>query len=216
MNVNDESGAADEARSRSQADRTERTRGQLVAAGREAFGQRGYEEVSTTDLATAAGVTRGALYHHFADKRDLFRAVYESVEAELTQRAAGALQTRGQAPTAAGAPGVAAELIAGAELFLDLTLQPEIGQIVLRDGPAVLGWSEWRRIGARYGLGVIENALARGVESGELRPVSIQPTAHALLGALDELAMWVAEADDVPAARREAGESLRLLVAALT
>ena len=100
-------------------------------------------------------------------------------------------------------------LSAGAELFLDHCLEPEVQRIVLLDAPAVLGWEEWREIGARYGLGLIAGLLTAGMESGEIRRQPVEPLAHALLGALDEVAMLVARADDPAAARAEAGETLR-------
>lgn len=196
---------------RTQAERTERTRAALLAAARRLFGAEGFAAVSTTAVAREAGVTRGALYHHFADKRELFRAVYEGVEADLTARAAETLA----ASSAGGEPDVAAGLVAGAESFLDACLDGPTGRIVLEDAPAVLGWSEWRAIGERFGLGVIEAALRFGVESGQLAALPPKPTAHALLGALDELALWVASAEDPASARREAGESLRAIVASL-
>ena len=96
-------------------------------------------------------------------------------------------------------------LEAGAEIFLDHCLEPEVQRIVLLDAPAVLGWEQWREIGARYGLGLIAGLLTAGMESGELRRQPVEPLAHALLGALDEVAMLVARADDPAAARADAG-----------
>ena len=107
-------------------------------------------------------------------------------------------------------------LAAGAEMFLDHCLEPEVQQIVLLDAPAVLGWEQWREIGARYGLGLIEALLTAGMETGEIRRQPIAPLAHALLGALDEIAMFVARADDPAAARAEAGETLAGLLKSLT
>ena len=106
-------------------------------------------------------------------------------------------------------------LAAGAEMFLDHCLEPEVQQIVLLDAPAVLGWERWREIGARYGLGLIEGLLAVGMQQGEIRSQPLQPLAHALLGALDEVAMFVARAEDPEAARVEAGETLAGLVEGL-
>jgi AcrR family transcriptional regulator len=192
--------------SRTQAERSETTRAALIDAARPLFAERGYADVGTEEIVRAAGVTRGALYHHFEDKRDLLRAVYEQLEAELAQEladrftpGAGALET----------------LRAGAEMFLDHCLEPEVQRIVLLDAPAVLGWEEWRAIGARYALGLIEALLTAGMESGEIRRQPIEPLSHALLGALDEVAMLVARADDPAAARSDAGQTLATLLAAL-
>lgn len=192
--------------SRTQAERSESTRGALIQAGRRLFAERGYADVGTEEIVRAAGVTRGALYHHFDGKSDLLAAVYEQIESEIAARLA---ETE--------APGADAleTLEAGAQMFLDHCLEPEVQRIVLLDAPAVLGWERWREIGARYGLGLIEGLLAAGMESGEIRRQPLEPLAHALLGALDEVAMLVARADDPPTARREAGETLSGLVQAL-
>jgi AcrR family transcriptional regulator len=192
--------------SRTQAERSEATRGALIAAARGLFAERGYAGVGTEEIVRAAGVTRGALYHHFDGKRDLLRAVYEEMESEIVQRIATVEQ-----------PGVTVleALSAGAGMFLDHCLEPEVQRIVLLDAPAVLGWEEWREIGARYGLGLIKGLLEVGMESGEIRRQPVEPLSHALLGALDEIAMLVARADDPTTARAEAGQTIESLLAAV-
>jgi AcrR family transcriptional regulator len=192
--------------SRTQAERRETTRAALIAAARALFADRGYADVGTEEIVRRAGVTRGALYHHFDDKRDLLAAVYEQIEAEIAGRLA-ALEVEGL--------GALEVLHAGAEMFLDQCLEPEVQRIVLLDAPAVLGWEQWREIGARYGLGLIEGLLTAGMGSGEIRAQPVAPLAHALLGALDEIAMLVVRADDPAAARAEAGETLDGLLRAL-
>jgi AcrR family transcriptional regulator len=189
--------------SRTQAQRSEQTQAALIAAARRLFAERGYAAVGTEEIVREAGVTRGALYHHFAGKRDLMLAVYEQLESELAQELADNV-----VPGA----GVLETLRGGAERFLDHCLEPEIQQIALLDAPAVLGWEQWREVGARYGLGLIEGLLTAGMDSGEVRRQPIESLAHALLGALDEVAMLVARADDPETARREAGETLGNLV----
>lgn len=198
--------SAEEETRRTQAERSEATRAALIAAARELFAARGYAAVGTEEIVRRAGVTRGALYHHFDGKPDLFRACYEQIESELAQRLADAV-----APDA----GALETLRAGKELFLDATLEPEIQRIALIDAPAVLGWEQWREIGARYGLGLIEGLLAAGMESGEIRRQPLRSLAHAMLGALDEVAMLVGRADDPKAARAEASETLESLIAGL-
>jgi AcrR family transcriptional regulator len=192
--------------SRTQAERSESTRGALIGAARRLFADRGYAEVGTEEIVRAAGVTRGALYHHFDGKRDLLRAVYEQLESEVAQEIA-----------AAATPGASIldTLTTGAEMFLDHCLEPEVQRIVLLDAPAVLGWEDWREIGARYGLGLIEALLTAGMDSGELRRQPIEPLSHALLGALDEIAMVVARADDQAKARAEAGQTISSLLQAV-
>jgi AcrR family transcriptional regulator len=147
----------------------------------------------------AAGVTRGALYHHFADKKDLFRAVYEDVERELVEQiAAGALSAAD--PVEA--------LRAGSQAWLDACEQPGIQQIALLDAPSVLGWEEWREIGMRYGFGLVQGTLQAAMDAGLLETQPVRPLAHLVLGAIDEAAMLVARADDGGKTRREVGESV--------
>ena len=192
--------------SRTQIERSQATKGALVAAARRLFAERGYVDVGTEEIVREAGVSRGALYHHFAGKRELLAAVHEQIESELAQELADVVE-----PDA----GVLETLQRGADAFLDRCLDREVQQIVLLDAPAVLGWERWREIGARYGLGLIEALLSTGMEQGEVRRQPVTPLAHALVGALDEVAMFVARAEDPRAARREVGETLRGLVRGL-
>ncbi len=189
-----------------QAAQSAATRAELVATARQRFGAQGYAGVGTEEIVRAAGMTRGALYHHFADKRDLFAAVYEDLERELVEEL-GAI--------AAGARDPAHALRLGAGAFLDACLDPATQRIVLIDAPAVLGYERWREIAERYGLGIIEATLAAAVEAGQLPPQPVKPLAHMLLGALDEAGLFVARADDVAAARAEVGRSLDRLLDAL-
>jgi AcrR family transcriptional regulator len=194
------------AKKRTQAERSEATRAALIGAGRRLFAERGYAGVGTEEIVREAGVTRGALYHHFEDKRDLLRSVYEQIEGELSQRLAESL-----VPGA----GVIDSLHAGAETFLDQCLDPEVQQIALLDAPAVLGWEEWRKIAARYAAGLVDAMLAHGMETGEVRRQPVRSLTHALIGAVDELAMMVARAADPDAARAEASVTLATLIDAL-
>ncbi|MGH2986309.1 MAG: TetR/AcrR family transcriptional regulator [Solirubrobacterales bacterium] len=191
---------------RTQAERSGATRAALIGAARRLFAERGYADVGTEEIVREAGVTRGALYHHFDGKRELLRAVYEQIESEIAQELA---------ERAVPGASVLETLRLGADRFLDRCLEPEVQRIALLDAPAVLGWEQWREIGARYGLGLIAGLLEAGIEAGEIRRQPVDPLAHALLGALDEVAMLVARADDSAAARQEAGETLAGLVEAL-
>jgi AcrR family transcriptional regulator len=194
---------------RTQAERREATRAALIGAARELFAARGFAAVGTSEIVSRAGVTRGALYHHFTDKHDLFRAVYERVEQELTERIVTEVPL-------AGADDPVVVLRRGTARFLDACLEPEVQRIALLDAPAVLGYEVWREIGERYGLGLIAAALQSAVDSGALSAQPVRPLAHVLLGALDEAALYIARADDVAAARREIGETLDRLLTALT
>jgi AcrR family transcriptional regulator len=189
---------------RTQAERTEATREALVAAAREHFTERGYENVGTEEIVRAAGVTRGALYHHFGDKASLLDAVYARIEAESTERVARVvLGSELHSPLDAMKAGIAA--------FLEECAKPELRQIALHDAPAVLGWERWREIGAANGLGLIEASLGAAIEAEEIRPLPVKQTAHLLMGALDEAAMMLAR-DERPEARVEVTEVLVALL----
>jgi AcrR family transcriptional regulator len=180
---------------RSQVERTEATRAALIAAARKLFTERGYDGVGTEEIVRAAGVTRGALYHHFGGKAELLEAVYERLEAESTERVARVvLGSDLDSPYEA--------MVAGIEAFLDECAEPELQRIALHDAPAVLGWDRWREIAAANGLGLIEASLSAAIEAGEIRALPVKPLAHLLLGALDEAAMLIARSED-PVARAE-------------
>jgi AcrR family transcriptional regulator len=181
---------------RTQAERSTATRGALVAAARRLFAERGYAAVGTPEVAAAAGVTRGALYHQFSDKADLFLAVYEQVEQEVTERI-------GELVVAAGARDPLEALTAGADAFLEACAEPEINRIALLDAPSVLGWEQWRAVGLKYGLGLTEAILRAAMDAGRIAEQPLRPLAHVLLGALDEAALYVARAEDPVVAREE-------------
>jgi AcrR family transcriptional regulator len=181
---------------RTQAERTAATRAVLIGAARKLFADKGFSAVSTQAIVEAAGVTRGALYHQFADKAALFAAVYEEVERELVADVA-------ERTVAAGIDDQVQAMRLGAELFLDLCSAPDIHQIVLLDAPAVLGWEEWRAVGEKYGLGVIEAMLAQAVADGTIPDQPVRATAHVLLGALDEAALYISRAADADEARAQ-------------
>jgi AcrR family transcriptional regulator len=209
MNVKRKDDALSGTERRTQAERSEATRDALIEAARSLFAERGYTGVGTEEIVRAAGVTRGALYHHFSGKRDLFEAVYERVELELAQRiATGALSAGAESPLAA--------MRAGAEMFLQASTEPEAQQIALLDGPSVLGWDRWREIAAEHGLGLIEATLQAAIDAGAIADQPVRPLAHVLMGALDEAAMLVARADDPDRMREEVGRTLDSLLAALS
>lgn len=182
---------------------SEATRARLLAAARPLFAERGYADVGTEEVVRAAGVTRGALYHQFRDKRDLFRAVFEELEGELMQRV-GALAAGAEDPVTALRRGIAG--------WLSACEDPVVLRIVLQDAPGVLGWEEWRAIGERYGLGLVVASLQGAMDAGAIRRQPVRVLAHVVVGALDEAALYIARADDAAAARREAEEVLDGLV----
>jgi len=182
------------------------TRDALVQAALELFTKRGYAEVGTEEIVVRAKVTRGALYHHFRDKRDLFRAVHERVERELMERVAARM----------GQTDDPMELmVTGMRSFLDACEEPALKQIALTDAPVVLGWQEWREIDERYGLGLTRAAITGAVDAGVLRPVPIEPMAHLLVAALSEAALLIANAEDPKRTRAEVETALTALVEGL-
>jgi AcrR family transcriptional regulator len=193
---------------RSQVDRSAATRAALVAAARPLFAERGFGGVGTETIVQAAGVTRGALYHQFTDKTDLFEAVYEAVEEDLSRRL-------GERIAASGVSDPIEAMLLGADAWLDACLEQEVQQIVLLDGPAVLGWELWREIGLRYGLGLLEGLLAHAIELGRIPPQPVGALAHVLVGALDEAALYIARSADQATASEEIRGVIARLVAGL-
>jgi AcrR family transcriptional regulator len=193
---------------RSQVDRSAATRASLVATARPLFAEYGFAGVGTETIVRAAGVTRGALYHHFADKTELFAAVYEAIEQDLAREL-------GELLAAAGVTDPIEVMTLGAGAWLDACGEQEVQQIVLLDGPAVLGWQRWREIGMRYGLGLIEGLLAHAITVGRIPSQPVPPLAQVLVGALDEAGLYVARADDHAAASEEVRSVIAGLLAGL-
>ncbi|HEX5499739.1 MAG TPA: helix-turn-helix domain-containing protein [Thermomicrobiales bacterium] len=188
---------------RTQAERREATRQALIAAARAVFADRGYGDASTEEIARRAGVSRGALYHHFADKQALFQAVVEAIEAEISERVR-------LAALAAADP--AAAFAAGVGAFLDACLASDVRRVLLIDGPAALGWQAWHAIELRYALAQIEFGLQALIDAGVLAEQPVRPQAHLIHGALIEAALVIAGADDPEAARRAMGAAFDRLL----
>ena len=188
------------------AERGEATRAKLIAAARELFADRGYAAVGTNEVVQRAGVTRGAMYHHFRDKKDLFRAVHDQAEQDLVTATASHLQ---------GADNPWDGLVAGLRAFFDACNDPSLRQIALVDAPAVLGWQEWRAMGRDYGFALLSAALRHAMDEGVLRRTDVTNLAHLLIAALSEAALMLANADDPEAARPEVEAALLVLLEGL-
>ena len=171
-----------------QTERSAATRARLVAAARELFAERPYADVGTEEIVRRAEVTRGALYHHFADKRDLFRAVHEQLESELVDAIARQL-----AETAVSDP--VEGLRIGARTYLDACEDPSFARITLIDAPAVLGWAEWRRIDEEHALKVILLGLEAAMEAGVFRRRPVLPLAYLMLGTMGEAGLRIANGE---------------------
>src|SRR5829696_105967 len=170
------------------------TRAELLRVARELFAKRGYADVGTEQIVRAAHVTRGALYHHFEDKRALFRAVHEQVADDLLATIAARI---------AGITDPWDALETGVRAFLDACTDPAVMRISHLDAPAVLGWAEWREIDARHWLGVVSMGVQEAMDGGVFRSQPVQPLAHMLLGAMVEASMLIASAPDPEVARGE-------------
>ncbi|HET7074479.1 MAG TPA: TetR/AcrR family transcriptional regulator [Mycobacterium sp.] len=197
-----------EIKRRTQEERSAATRDALISAARKLWGLRGYAEVGTPEIATAAGVTRGAMYHQFADKAALFSEVVEVVEQDVMARMATLV-------TKSGATSPADAIRAAVDAWLDVSGDPEVRQLILLDAPSVLGWSAFRDVAQRYSLGMTEQLLTQAMAAGQLAHQPVRPLAHVLIGALDEAAMAIATADDPKRAHRETGEVLHRLIDAM-
>jgi len=194
-----------EIKRRTQEERSAATRDALISAARKLWGQRGYAEVGTPEIAKEAGVTRGAMYHQFADKAALFREVVEAVEQDVMARMATTVASSG-ATTPADA------IRAAVDAWLDVSGDPEVRQLVLLDAPAVLGWAGFRDVAQRYSLGMTEHLLTEAIRAGQLVRQPVRPLATVMIGALDEAAMAIATAEDPKRARKEIRFVLRRLI----
>ena len=184
----------------------EATRRALLDAARDLFAAEGYVDVSIDEICQRAGVTKGALYHHFRDKRDLFRAVFEEVEGEWADEL-GALVAEERDPLER------IEIVGDA--FLDACLDPARQRILLLDGPALVAWKEMRRIDAGRGFGLIATPLSDAMEAGQLERQPVGPLAHLMLGAMYEASLAIARDKDPARARKRIGAALTRLVAGL-
>ena len=176
------------------AEQSDTTRSVLLAVARDLFTEHGYAATSTNEIVARAGVTRGALYHHFPAKYDLFRAAFEQLEAELTDHVAR--------EALAGSDALE-QLRLGCRAFLDICLDPAVQRIVIVEGPAVLGWETWHEIEERYGHGLVVAGVAAAVDAGLVEAQPVEPLANVIFGALAQAGMVVARADDPGAARTE-------------
>jgi len=176
------------------AEQADATRTALSAAARQLFTERGYAATSTTEIVERAGVTRGALYHHFAAKDELFRAVFEQLEGEVTEHVAHQALTSDDPLE---------QLRRGTRAYLDACIDPAVQRVVLLDGPSVLGWETWQEIEQRYGYGLVVAGVEAAIAAGLIAAQPVEALAHVLFGALTEAGMVVARADEPRTARSE-------------
>jgi AcrR family transcriptional regulator len=193
---------------RSQAERSAATRGALIEAARELFARDGYAATGREAIVERAGVTRGALYHHFADKEALFRAVFEQIEAEVMAKAA-------EAAVATSPDDPLGQLRAGSLAYLDVALDPAVQRICLLDAPAVLSPADRQNVVDEHAAGLVRQVLQAAVDAGAVTSQPVEPLTHVLLAALHEAALYVARAEDHAAARAEVGATVEHLIEGL-
>jgi len=179
------------------------TRDALVSAARELFGKKGYAATSTEEIVERAGVTKGALYHHFTDKEQLFRSVFEQVQHEVSDRAVVEFLQRDSWEA----------LVTGCRLWVEAHADSGVRQIVLIDARGVLGWETARSIETRFSTVALRGALRKAMHAGVIERQPLRPLAFMLIGALSEACLYLADAADPEVARAEIGE---LIVALLS
>lgn len=185
------------------------TIGKLVAVGTREFSQKGYAAASTEEIVRLAGVTRGALYHHFKNKQDLFLAVFKEAQREIGRR----IEARAEAES-----DLWRQLIVGCRAFLEACSDPVLQPIVVIDAPSVLKWSVYREVDATLpgsGLSLLKECLRELIIAKIIRPLSVDALAHLLSGAMDEAAVWIAQSTDSKKSLKEAQGTLETLLASL-
>ncbi len=188
------------------AEQADRTRAKLVQSARVLFAERGYAATATEEIVQHAGVTRGALYHHFRDKRDLFEAVFIEVQQEMRERTGAAWRN------ASGGPWD--HFRVGFDVYLDHSMDQAVRRILLLEAPSVLGWERWRELDAS--LEMLRNGLTNLRDSGHLDPgLAVEELAHLLRGVANEASQMIAVAPDTAEARRVVGEAVDRLLRAI-
>jgi AcrR family transcriptional regulator len=187
------------------AEQVEATRQAIIASARKLFGARGYSATSVDDVAADARVTKGAVYHHFATKDDLFRAVYSEVEAAAQARV-GRLATGGSAIDV---------LVAGIHAYLDAALDPEIQRITLIDGPAVLGLEPEGPADELPGHQSLRAFVSGAVADGSLQNLDPASITHMISGACLQGGLVIARARDQRAARKRVGAVIEAMIRGL-
>jgi len=179
------------------------TRGQLIEVATRLFAEHGYEGTSIEAVLSAAGVSRGALYHHFAGKEALFEAVVSAVSEQVTVKLTETVQ---------GCADPLDAMRTAALAWIDLAADPVIQRVVLVDAPSVLGWDRWRAMDDGRTLGAMRAMLQAISDSGRLPAELVGPFSHMILAALDEIVMVIARAPDSTAAVAEGRMAVQALL----
>lgn len=178
----------------------------MIATARELFASRGYAGVTADDIVSSAGLTRGALHHHFGDKAGLFRAVFEELEVGFSEEIEAAV---------AAAPDTPTRMLVGLGTFLTICQRPDVLRIGLTDAPAVLGWDTWRAIEAEHGLGLLVGMIESGIAEGVIAPQPVAVLAQLILSLIIEAALLIAHAPDPATTRAEVEQTLVTILSGL-
>lgn len=189
-----------------QAERRAATTEAILTAARRLFGTQGFAATTMDEIAEAARIAKGAVYHHFKTKEAVFEAVFDLVSRDLVAEIDSAARTEKD---------VLAAMVAGTQHYFAATAKGPTGQIILRDGPAVLGWERWREIDAQHFGGKMPRALAMAMEAGLIAKQPVEPLARLLLGAVTEAAVACAGRTDIVKAGAEYARAFKSLVEAL-
>lgn len=183
--------------------RREATRSAILAAAQHRFGTLGYQHVTVDDIAADASVAKGAIYHHFSTKADLFEAVLQAVASQILADVQAASTQQSD---------ILAAIFAGNRAFFASCANPQFAQIFLKDGPSVLGWNRWREIDGSHFGGMVRNGLFAAIGVGVLAKRPINPLTRLILGAITEAAIDCANSEDFAATAEGYVEGLEAIV----
>jgi AcrR family transcriptional regulator len=189
-----------------QSDRRAATRTAILQAARKLFGEHGFVATTIDQIGAGAGVAKGAVYHHFPTKEAVFEAVFNAVSKDLAEEVAAVSSAKHD---------VLGAMVAGTKAYFSACAEGPTGQIILKDGPAVLGWERWRQIDAEHFGGEIPRALGKAMKQGLIARQPVEPLARLLLGAVTEAAIACAGRSDIRKAGNEYGAALEALLEGL-
>jgi len=178
----------------------QKTAAHLVAIAIKFFRTQGYSKTALEDVVQEAGVTRGALYHHFDGKKGLFLAVFDDVQAEISNRIMEVDKS---------SVSIWDRFILCTRVFFEACLDSELQQIVLIDAPSVLGWNTWRKLDEEKTFSILRSHLNELIDKGIIKPLPIEPLTHAISGANNETLLWISESDDPKKAFDEAWSTIK-------
>jgi AcrR family transcriptional regulator len=187
-------------------ERSQQTFAQLIAVARKLFSTRGYSHTSLEEIVRKAGMTRGALYHHFEGKKGIFVAVFENALSEIANRVIQVDKSN---------PSYWEKFISCTYAFCEACLDSDLQQIVLIDGPAVLGWDVWRRIDEAKTLNILRTHLKELLNRGIIKPLPLEPLTHLVSGAVNESVLWISGFEDPKKAFDEAWSTMNAFLGSL-